>query len=527
MMIDRADIAPLLPNSLGEETPGYAFALMVADEAQIVCQGLASLGHNVEITSDTAFRIASVTKHFLALTAQMLHNKGVVDLDAPLGSHLEELTGVQAAVTMRQALNNSSGIRDHLELAMMAGGALDQPISRAQSYELICRQQATNFEAGSSYLYSNANFFLVTEAVERVTGRNLGDLLNENFFEPNEMTGTSYEPLHLSVISNMATGYVDRTDHFEKAPFLTELTGDGAMVSTLSDLVRWYRYLRADPDGLFAQISEITTFTNGETAHYGLGIFTRPFMGSPVRGHQGLWPGYRADLAMFDALDIGAICLTNVNTLDPTTLTRSVIGKQMVQSGSARLEQPKPDADALAAMVEADIFLNTDTLEHFKFSVDQNELIMEISGWTFRHPITGASEIVFKVPSDYLKLDWSEAAEGRVILTKINGDKVVLEKTTFVDQDEALKNFVGTYRCDELNSAMEIRNESGGMATLRSAFAHSGDWIVTPITDEIFTLAQNSGPWPRQVTGKLVEGGRSVMLSGPRVKNMKFMAEAS
>lgn len=117
----------------------------------MLCQGMASLEHQVSITPDTAFRIASVTKHFLALVAQIYHARGTFDLDAPLGQYLTELSGPQANVTSRQALQNCSGIRDHLELALMAGGGLNQTVSVAQSFEMIARQQETNFATGTVF----------------------------------------------------------------------------------------------------------------------------------------------------------------------------------------------------------------------------------------------------------------------------------------------------------------------------------------------------------------------------------------
>ena len=519
--IDASDIAPILPKTLGPDSPGYAFALIDGEEVQTLCQGIASLEHRVKITPDTAFRIASVTKHFLALVAQICHNRGVINLDAPLGRYIGELGGIQANVSLRQALQNCSGIRDHLELAMMAGGGLDQPVSAAQSLEMIARQQQTNFPPGTNFLYSNSNFLLVTLAVERQTGLGLGDLMEEHLFRPNAMSATFYEPLHAAVIPNLASGYIDTEIGFTRGQFATELAGEGALVSTLNDLVRWYRYLRADPDGLVALIATPTTFENGTTGHYAMGLFNRAYLGSATRSHNGLWPGYRADLVRFDDLDAGAICLVNVNTADPTAMTRKVMCA--VYPGQLSQRVAAPDPALFELLTDGSVYLNDDTLEMARFSADGDGLNIDIGGWAMTHEITGPSRVDFSLPTDYLSLDWSEVAAGRVILKRINGDKVILQKVSESDIPTNAAHLEGVFTCPDLPSTLTISNQDGTfVAELRGGFAHRGDWCVTQVTVDIFMLTDDSGPWPRQLTAQRIDGGRALRLSGARVKNMRF-----
>ncbi|WP_187432270.1 D-aminopeptidase [Roseobacter fucihabitans] len=516
--IDAATIAPHLPATLGADTPGYAFALITGDDVQMQCQGMASVEHQVPITPDTAFRIASVTKEFLALIAQILYEKGDFDLHAPLSKYLPELSGVQGDVTPDQALRNRSGIRDHLELGLMAGGGLDQPVTAEQSLDMILRQNETNFAPGSDFLYSNANFLLVTRAVERATARDLGALMKEYLFIPNGMTATHYAPAHKDVIPNLAGNYIDQGDHFERAIFATELNGDGAIICTLSDLVRWYAYLRADPDGLVAQISRVTPFTNGVIGHYAMGFFNRPYLGQPTRGHNGLWPGYRTDLVMFDALDTGAICVANVNTADTTMITRKVM--QSLYPGDLPVPDATPDADLLDMLKEDRTYLNSDTLESARLTPGDDGLEVEMGGWSATHKITGPAQVAFTLPGDYTHLDWSDVAQGHITLTRINGDTLTLQKLPDAPTDMPA-DFPGTYTCASLPATLTI--DAGGQAILRGHFAHGTAWKMTLLKDDVCLIENKGGPWPRQLTIRKDNDGGRLTMSGGRAKRMEFL----
>src|SRR6185312_4923899 len=111
-------------------SPGAAVAVMRAGQIE-VCKGygLASIEHNVPITSTTRFRIASVSKQFTVTAALMLAAEGKLDLSDPPHKHLPELKPLP--VTIDQMMRNSSGLPDFLELLRLGGHGLERPVRAA------------------------------------------------------------------------------------------------------------------------------------------------------------------------------------------------------------------------------------------------------------------------------------------------------------------------------------------------------------------------------------------------------------
>lgn len=130
--------------------------------------------------------------------------------------------------------------------------------------------------------------------------------------------------------------------------------------------------------------------------------------------------------------------------------------------------------------------------------------------------------MVFSLPTDYRELDWSTVAQGHVTLTRSNGDRVQLTKTSAPGAD-AVGSFVGTYHCAHLPSTLTIAL-SGAEATavIRGNFAYGETWTVRALTKDICILTDASGPWPRQLTCRLTGADGVLLVNGGRAKRMRF-----
>ncbi|MEP7325146.1 MAG: serine hydrolase domain-containing protein [Gemmatimonadota bacterium] len=96
--------------------PGLAIA--VARGGRIVLSrayGVASVELNAPMTPQSVVLIASVTKTFTALGILQLAHEGKVDLDAPIERYLAPVPGAWRAITVRQLLTHTAGLRDRFE----------------------------------------------------------------------------------------------------------------------------------------------------------------------------------------------------------------------------------------------------------------------------------------------------------------------------------------------------------------------------------------------------------------------------
>src|ERR671916_491389 len=74
--------------------------------------GLADLEHNVPNTTQTIFESGSVAKQFTAAALVLLQQDGNLSLDDPVRKYVPELPDYGTAITIRQMLNHTSGLRD-------------------------------------------------------------------------------------------------------------------------------------------------------------------------------------------------------------------------------------------------------------------------------------------------------------------------------------------------------------------------------------------------------------------------------
>jgi len=525
-MLSQTDIKSLLPEYLNDQTPGCAVAILADGQLTTYVQGLASVEHKVAIHPDTAFRIASVTKHFLAIVALAEQDAGRVDLDIPMGSYLKQLSGGPATATMRQALQNCSDIRDHLELEVLLGGSVASPIRRSQSLDIIGRCQETNFEPGTSFLYSNANFLLVTEILERQAGQSLGDLMQHHIFDPAGLAATRYEPLHSDIIPHRATGYLKRSEGYQLAALQTELTGDGALISTLSDMIRWADYCDTDPDGWISRISERCIFANGHHSDYELGYYIRDYNGLRTLGHNGTWPGFRSEILRVPERNLSVIGLANVNMIDLSSLTRDIVDLMTGRPEDALASARKP-AKTCASITKG-AYLNSETGDFFHLEDSDGTLVFGLYGGELELVTDTPSTAQFRYSHEYRSVDWSQAERGLITLTKMNGETVTAQSAGSLEPARDLADYNGVFCNEELGIEIRLTFETNDLGVeFHGAFAPHLTWRARPICGDAVLVYSDDGDWRCQLVLVYPKTGQTkAKLHGPRVRGLELTYSA-
>jgi CubicO group peptidase (beta-lactamase class C family) len=453
-----------------------------------------------------------------------LADDGKLELDAPLITYLPEMHPSPGGATLRQAMANTSGIRDHLELWYIAGGGLQVPHSLRDSLALAMRQSATNFEPGARYLYSNAHFLLLSRIAEIAAGEPLETFLERRFFAPLGMTRTALRAGHHDVIEGLATGYVVKADGLlERGKMTAELWGEGSAHSCLEDLARWMQYYREDPDALIARMREPVKFNNGETGFYGLGLFADSWAGGRRVGHYGLWPGYLSEILWYDEADIGLICLSNCNAVEP-----ALINKQLAQKLIPELS-PEPsgtaDSDLWAAVCASAPWINADTYDVADFAEDAKG-IPQFVYYGGEVPLKAASGHVLKLDngrSEYRSVDIARARHGEITLELANGKTLPLQPACALENQSGSGSFESRWFSSDTQSVMEIHLEDGAPKVKTPAYK-GHYWIASILDGGTMKIEENTGPWPRCFYLRLEQRDR-LALSGPRVRRIIFQRQ--
>ncbi len=276
--------------------------------------GLASVELNAPATADTIYPLGSISKQFTAAAVMLLAHDGKLGLDDPIRNYLATLPPAWRAITVRQLLNQTSGIpqwnpdtdKDPLlktyTLAEIAARAALKPLA---------------FTPGAQYNYSNMNYNLLAGIIEKASGKPYDDFLQERLFRPLGMTATGlYDPQ--VVVLNRAAGYdgEDGEVYNNILFFDTSYTvGAGGLQSSVGDLVKWDVALAGGkvlPLSVMAQMWTPPTLPGGAKTDYGMGWISQTINGHRVVWHNGSIPGARAFLGRFPDDHLTVIVLTNL-----------------------------------------------------------------------------------------------------------------------------------------------------------------------------------------------------------------------
>jgi CubicO group peptidase (beta-lactamase class C family) len=319
--------------------------------------GLANLELGVAITPTSVFDIGSTSKQFTAASILLLAQQGKLSLDDDIRKHIPELPNYGKPITIRHILNHTSGIRDYLTLWNLAGVNDADLTTGDDALTLIVRQRELNFGPGEQWLYSNSGFFLASEIVKRVSGKTLPLFAEEHIFRPLGMTHTRFNDDHMAVIPNRATGYAPRPGGgFATSMSNFEQTGDGAVQTSIEDLLKWdenfYHPTVGGPE-MLAALQTNAVLNDGKKQTYALGLTVDSYRGLKAVSHGGSWAGYRAELLRFPDQHLSVATLCNLASTNPSQLARRVadvyLGDRMVAAASTPAPAPQGQPAAPAS----------------------------------------------------------------------------------------------------------------------------------------------------------------------------------
>ena len=258
---------------------------LVADNGKVIYQkgvGLANMEWNIPNTSETKFRLGSITKQFTATLILQLVEQGKIKLDGKLIDYLPDYrqdTG--AKITIHNLLSHTSGIPSYTSLPGFFTNvsrnpfAVDDFIKKYASGDL-------EFEPGTRFVYSNSGYFLLGAIIEKVTGKPYEQALRENIFDPLGMKNTGYDHWG-AIIGKRATGYTKTPRGYETAPYLDMSIpyAAGSLYSTVEDLYLWDQALYGEKI-LSAKSKELMFKPNLSNYGYGF-VMTKATLGPPTK----------------------------------------------------------------------------------------------------------------------------------------------------------------------------------------------------------------------------------------------------
>ncbi|GAB3708735.1 serine hydrolase domain-containing protein [Amycolatopsis oliviviridis] len=313
---------------------GIPGMVSVADDFR-GASGVAKIDRPGKPDASGRWRIASVSKVFVATLVLQLVAEKRVGLDEPVQRSLPGLLPYPEPITVRQLLQHTSGLPRDLAPEDTWASWPEVDTERFEHFDsddqirLSVTKQPLQFKPGTGWAYSNTGYNVLGLLVEKITRKPLERALAERITGPLHLRDTSLPRDFPFLIGAAARGYEQLYD----APRgLTDVTtynysryfGAGGMVSSGKDLNRFFealfggRLLSAD---LLKQMK--TTVPAGGALEYGLGLMKLNLKTAGACAEDITIWGHGGDLPGFNTLSFHDESGKNISTLATVDLTAS------------------------------------------------------------------------------------------------------------------------------------------------------------------------------------------------------------
>lgn len=270
--------------------------------------GYSDSKEKVKLLDNQCFRIASVTKTFVACSILRLWEDGKLSLDSPISKYISKShsdilkRGSYDAdkVTIRHLLNHSSGMFDHAFSKQYFEKVIANPThvwTRSEQLEGLVNWGKPVGAIGEKFHYSDTGYILLGEILEQITGKNINDALFDlldlkNFGLKNtqmeDAVNTQSNP------NNRIHQYLNGEDTYNYSCSI-DLYGGGGLLSTTKDLSLFFNSLFQNK--VFKQKTTLDTMlakptlvsTKKPDLDYRKGIYFIKLKETEAWTHTGFW----------------------------------------------------------------------------------------------------------------------------------------------------------------------------------------------------------------------------------------------
>ncbi|HEX8710627.1 MAG TPA: serine hydrolase domain-containing protein [Terracidiphilus sp.] len=275
--------------------------------------GLAQIEPRIPATTDMRYAIGSISKQFTAAAILLLQQEGKLSLDDPVSKYIPGLTGGDE-VTIRELLSHTSGYEDYwpedyVMPTMMHSETAKQILDTWGKAPL-------NFTPGTEWQYSNTNYVIAGQIVEKVSGEALLEFLNSHVFTPLGIKSVEDFDEH-GLRNSDPTGYFRHgLGPLRPAPREGHgwMSAAGELAMTAHDLALWDISLIDEtvlnPESYRQMFTEVK-LKDGRGTKYGLGVQVLERDGHRIIEHSGEVAGFVSDNVVLINDGDAVVVLTN------------------------------------------------------------------------------------------------------------------------------------------------------------------------------------------------------------------------
>ena len=460
--------------------PGPGGAVAVVHKGEVVVRhawGYANAELRIPFTPKSSFRMCSITKQFTCATLLDLFPDPSA-LDDEVRAQTPLLQGVAPGAV--HLAHNQSGLRDYWAVAMILGAPAESAFGDHESDHVIGATRSLQFAPGSRFSYSNNNFRILSNALERRTGRSFAELLRTRIFARAGME-TAFLAADTRAMPDGSEGYEGSVaTGFRPAENRILWTGDAGLGASLDDMIAWERHIdatREDADSLYGRISAPVTFADGAPAAYGYGLARGLDQGRAFTGHGGALRGWRSNRIHMAAERLSVVVM--LNHLSPAHLALAALVDAVLDRA------PPPAGPELDPPTWLGAYLEPET------------------GLALRAEAAGSGQVrvQFGHSPELLDLQADGSASGPGMRLTPDGPDLRLERAGDnlrsvlrpLPPGTGALDAAGVYQCEDLQAQLTLSDAGGALyGAFSGALGRGRMEQLTPVARDVWAL-----PCPR------------------------------
>ncbi len=340
--------------------PGYAYGILL--DGQLIYSGsggFTDLDRKIPATSQSMFRIASMTKSFISMAILKLRDEGKIKLDDPIALYIPEMQGQQftkdaSIITIRDLLMHSAGFPTDDPWA-------DRKLNETDEEFIAFLQKGISFSnpPGMTFEYSNLGYAMLGYIIKQITGIPYEEFINTSIWQPIQMHSASWEFTEVDE-NQMAHGYGLSGEKWKEQPLLHGGTfgAIGGIITSIESFSRYvalhqfawpprdeeecgpikrssiremhqpWKFIRLVNDFKYASGRECAL-----TSGYGYGLgWLRDSLGRTFVGHNGGLPGFGSNWYIAPEYGLGVILFANFTYAQAFKVNLDVLDKLIVEA---------------------------------------------------------------------------------------------------------------------------------------------------------------------------------------------------
>ncbi|MBR1730936.1 MAG: beta-lactamase family protein [Ruminococcus sp.] len=302
---DNTDIMEFLENLKSKNFSGIIYAEKDGKTAASYANG--KLYKNKEITLDTPMPVGSISKQFCGAAIMLLQERDKLSVNDTLDKYYPEYK-YASKITLHDMLCMRSGIPNYDCSVPIDDISMDNSDEENTGVMLDwVFSKELDFEPDEGYEYSNLNYTLLSNIVEKLTGKNYIDFLRENFLTPLGMnnTGSIFE---LKDNPEWAEAFSYQPSDISPGIEPGMAKGAGDIISNAHDMTIWMNALPSGKVVSEESYKAMTTDFTKAAAHYGYGLTLETHGGT---GHGGIIGYFNSYELMIEESDITVFITSN------------------------------------------------------------------------------------------------------------------------------------------------------------------------------------------------------------------------